>query len=102
MRNFLRSSAVVFCTDAPIYIVQEVLHHGYELYRDERSGARYAVPDGVEVEAFREAIETLPPAESPELFGLHPNADLTFRTLQVGDVLCVMCAYMGVGGNCYH
>lgn len=39
-----------------------------------------------QVEVFREAIEALPPTESPELFGLHPNADLTFRTLQVTRV----------------
>jgi len=41
------------------------------------------VPDGAEVEAFRAAIEALPVQESPEIYGLHPNADLTFRTLQV-------------------
>ena len=35
------------------------------------------------VEDFRKAIEALPPQESPEIFGLHPNADLTFRTLAV-------------------
>jgi dynein heavy chain len=40
------------------------------------------VPDGAEVEVFREAIEGLPATESPELFGLHSNADLTFRNLQ--------------------
>lgn len=30
-----------------------------------------------------QVIEELPGQESPEIFGLHPNADLTFRTLQV-------------------
>jgi dynein heavy chain len=30
-----------------------------------------------------QAIEEIPNQDSPELFGLHPNADLTFRTLQV-------------------
>lgn len=33
--------------------------------------------------ACLQAIEELPGQESPEIFGLHPNADLTFRTLQV-------------------
>ena len=30
----------------------------------------------------RRSVEELPAQESPELFGLHANADLTFRTLQ--------------------
>ena len=46
--------------------------------------AAYEVPDGAEVEVFRGAIEALPDQDNPELFGLHSNADLTFRRLQVG------------------
>jgi dynein heavy chain, axonemal len=41
------------------------------------------VPDSVDIDMFRQTIETLPGTESPEVFGLHPNADITFRTLQV-------------------
>lgn len=55
----------------------------YEVYRDERSGQPYIIPDGNDIDVFRAYIETLPTQESPEIFGLHPNADLTFRTLQV-------------------
>lgn len=29
--------------------LQEVLHKNYELYRDERNGFSYTVPDGTEV-----------------------------------------------------
>lgn len=54
-----------------------------EVYRDERSGQPYIIPDGNDIDIFRAYIETLPTQESPEIFGLHPNADLTFRTLQV-------------------
>ena len=35
-----------------------------------------------QVEVFRAAIEELPANDNPELFGLHSNADLTFRRLQ--------------------
>ena len=56
-----------------------------ELYRDDRSGFSYRVPDSTEVDAFRAAVEGLPGQESPEIYGLHPNADLTFRTLQVQE-----------------
>lgn len=70
-------------TYAERFYHSEVLHKGAELYRDERSGTAYTVPDGTEVEVFRAAIEELPANDNPELFGLHSNADLTFRRLQV-------------------
>ena len=74
---------------------QEVLHKSYELYRDERSGFSYAIPDGTEVEVFRKAIEELPATEGPEVFGLHSNADIAFRTSQVGAAV----AYGGGEGE---
>lgn len=68
-----RSAAAACCPQANV-----------ELYRDERSGFSYRIPDTSDIDMFRAAIETLPGQESPEIYGLHPNADLTFRTLQVG------------------
>ena len=63
--------------------LQGVLMPDYELYSDAKSGVRYTVPRGGDIETFRKAIEDLPGQEGPEIFGLHPNADLTFRSLQV-------------------
>merc|ERR1719420_2928510 len=37
------------------------------------------IPDGLEIQNFRDAIETIPAVDSPLVFGLHPNADLTYR-----------------------
>ena len=59
------------------------LQTNVEMYRDDRSGFSYRVPEGSDIDVFRAAIEALPGQESPEIFVLHPNADLTFRTLQV-------------------
>lgn len=59
-----------------------LLQPSCELYKDERSGFSYRVPDTTDIDVFRTTIEGLPGQESPEIFGLHPNADLTFRTLQ--------------------
>jgi len=39
----------------------------------------YKIPDGLEIANFRDAIDTLPSVDSPLIFGLHPNADLTYR-----------------------
>lgn len=72
-----------------------------ELYRDDRSGFSYRVPDSTEVDAFRAAVEGLPGQESPEIYGLHPNADVTFRTLQVQEGLATILDTMpkGAGGS---
>merc|ERR1719310_744991 len=39
----------------------------------------YKIPEGLEIVLFRDAIDTIPPVDSPLIFGLHPNADLTYR-----------------------
>jgi len=47
----------------------------------------YSIPDGQEVEEFVALIDSFPTLDSPEIFGLHPNADLTFRVKEVQGVL---------------
>jgi dynein heavy chain len=59
----------------------------------------YVVPDSSEIADFRAAIEKLPAQESPEIFGLHPNADLTFRTLAVADLVEVVISTMPKSGG---
>ncbi|PFH32513.1 putative dynein gamma chain, flagellar outer arm [Besnoitia besnoiti] len=39
----------------------------------------YRIPDCLEISAFRDYINTLPAVDQPSVFGLHVNADLTFR-----------------------
>ena len=72
---------VLMETYAEKYFNPQCLQSMYQVFKDDRSGFAYTVPDGVEIEVFRNAIELLPATESPEIFGLHPNADLTFRTI---------------------
>merc|ERR1719420_2244124 len=39
----------------------------------------YKIPEGLEIQAYRDYINTLPMVDSPLIFGLHTNADLTYR-----------------------
>jgi len=79
------------------YFRQECLEIKYELFPG------YHVPEATEIGVFRQEIERLPGQESPEIYGLHPNADLTFRTLQVTQALQTILETMpktggGAGG----
>ena len=76
-------SGAVLSTHEACYSLQGVLVPAYDLYADGKTGVRYTVPSGADIDNYRKAIEGLPDQESPEIFGLHPNADLTFRSLQV-------------------
>jgi len=39
----------------------------------------YQIPDAIEHQRFLEYIKDMPGTDGPPIFGLHPNADLTFR-----------------------
>eukprot|EP00198_Chlamydomonas_reinhardtii_P012689 XP_001702026.1 flagellar outer dynein arm heavy chain gamma [Chlamydomonas reinhardtii] len=88
-------------TFAEKYFLQPVLQPSYELFKDTRSsdGFSYRVPDSTDIDAFRSYIETLPGTESPEIFGLHPNADITFRTLQVQESIVTILDTMPKGAG---
>jgi dynein heavy chain len=64
-------------TFASKYFNPAVLAKGFELYPG------YKVPESADIAVVRAEIEKLPATESPEIFGMHPNADLTYRTLTV-------------------
>ncbi len=69
------------------------------LEKDKTLFPGYDVPDCKTVEDFRSAIERLPGQDSPEIFGLHSNADLTFRTLQVKSLVETVVSTMPKSGG---
>ena len=47
----------------------------------------YVVPDCSEVDEYLSFINGFPETDSPEVFGLHPNADISFRNKEVQQLL---------------
>jgi len=54
------------------------------------SDYNYKIPEGLEIQNFRDAIETIPPVDSPLIFGLHPNADLTYRLKEAPEMIATI------------
>ncbi|XP_029442962.1 dynein heavy chain 5, axonemal-like [Rhinatrema bivittatum] len=47
----------------------------------------YSIPKGKTVEDYLQYIEMLPMVDTPEVFGLHPNADITYQTNMANETL---------------
>jgi dynein heavy chain len=50
----------------------------------------YKIPEGLEIQQYRDGIETIPPVDSPLIFGLHPNADLTYRLKEAAEMIATI------------
>ncbi len=61
-------------TFADKYFNNETIIPNYTLFPS------YVVPQGNEIAIFQGAIENLPLIDSPEIFGMHSNADLVYRS----------------------
>jgi dynein heavy chain len=59
----------------------------------------YVIPADMEHQKYREYIEKFPEVDSPEIFGLHPNADLTFRVKEVNALFNTLGATQPKGGG---
>eukprot|EP00930_Biecheleria_cincta_P050644 TRINITY_DN3582_c0_g1_i1.p1 TRINITY_DN3582_c0_g1~~TRINITY_DN3582_c0_g1_i1.p1 ORF type:complete len:2677 (-),score=555.77 TRINITY_DN3582_c0_g1_i1:255-8135(-) len=47
----------------------------------------YKIPEGLEIQQFKDAIDTIPAVDSPNIFGLHTNADLTYRLKEASEMI---------------
>merc|ERR1719284_2171100 len=68
----------LFNTYAAKWLCEDVFKPSFA-FNNYASDYNYKIPDGLEIQNFRDAIDTLPTVDSPLIFGLHPNADLTYR-----------------------
>lgn len=47
----------------------------------------YGIPKGKAIDEYLQYIELLPLVDTPEVFGLHPNADITYQTNMANETL---------------
>ncbi|CAJ0964846.1 unnamed protein product, partial [Ranitomeya imitator] len=47
----------------------------------------YGIPKGKTVDEYLQHIEQLPMVDTPQVFGLHPNADITYQTNMANETL---------------
>ncbi len=71
----------LFNTYGQAWLAPRILDGTFEFFKG------YKVPSGSDVESYRKYVESLPLIDNPEIFGLHGNADLVFRTAQTQQVL---------------
>lgn len=67
----------LFNTYGDLWIHDQCFTTGYSF--NNKTDFSYQIPDAAEHARFLEYINKMPSKDSPEIFGLHPNADLTFR-----------------------
>jgi len=93
----------LFNTYGKAWLAKEILQSTFSFY--ELGNMRYAIPTGNtnDIDTFRRYIESLPQIDNPEVFGLHTNADLAYRTMQtkrnLETILNVQPKESGGGGG---
>ena len=75
---------VLMNTYCAAYFQQSVMDPNFTFYPG------YGIPNGpgsVEIDFWRKEIENLPETDSPEVFGMHVNADITFRNKETNEMI---------------
>ena len=86
------------------WLTQKTCEEGYTYTPNEPilkipNNFQYIVPSFTEHLDYRKYIETFPDVDSPEIFGLHPNADLTFRVKEASELFKTLGETQPKGGG---
>jgi dynein heavy chain len=74
--------AELFDTYAAKWLCDDVFKSGFVFGQK-----AYSMTEGIDINNYREFIDSLPGVDSPLIFGLHPNADLSYRQLEASLLL---------------
>jgi len=79
----------LFITYAQKWFAEDIFKPGFQ-FNTFANEFTYKIPDGLEMIAYQDYINTIPPVDSPLIFGLHTNADLTYRNMESNSMLTVI------------
>merc|ERR1719161_3386305 len=65
----------LFVTYAAKWFCDDVFSKSFT-FNNYTADYNYRIPEGFDVQVYRNAIDTIPSVDSPLIFGLHTNADL--------------------------
>jgi dynein heavy chain len=83
----------LFITYGQLWIQDQIFVANYNFMPAVNSKSeefQYTIPDAQEHTKYMEEIGEMPNKDNPPIFGLHPNADLTFRLKQSNEMLTTL------------
>ncbi|XP_033349446.1 dynein heavy chain 5, axonemal isoform X1 [Bombus vosnesenskii] len=76
-----------------VWFCDVLLRPGFEFYRG------YKVPQTKNLQGYLDYIDSLPATDTPEVFGLHPNADITYQINTAKGILDTILSVQPKEGN---
>lgn len=76
-----------------VWFCDVLLRPGFEFYRG------YKVPQTKNLQGYLDYIDSLPAIDTPEVFGLHPNADITYQINTAKGILDTILSVQPKEGN---
>jgi dynein heavy chain len=77
----------LFVTYAAKWLCDDVFKSSTFAFNNYPAEYNYRIPEGFEIHVYRSGIDTIPAVDSPNIFGLHTNADLTYRLKEANEML---------------